>query len=141
LERAPYFLTEKQVLRLHAEQIKKFGGEEGVLDEGAVFSAVAAPQNLWLYTDCSVFRLAASYAFNLANNHGFIDGNKRTAAACAVVFLRVNGIIVTRGFENEILDVVAGKMSRDQLAEFLQSISRRSILDAITNFFKKVRIR
>ncbi len=133
-------MTEKQVLRLHAEQIEKFGGEEGVLDEGAVFSAVAAPQNLWLYTDCSIFRLAASYAFNIASNHGFIDGNKRTAAACAVVFLRVNGVIVTRGFENEILDVVAGKMSRDQLSELLQSISRRSFLGALKNFLRKIRI-
>jgi death on curing protein len=96
LDRDPYFLTEEQVLRLHAKQIEEFGGEGGVLNNGLVSSAVAAPQNLWLYTNCSVFNLAASYAFHVAKNHGFNEGNKRTGAACAVVFLRVNGWIITR---------------------------------------------
>ena len=122
-------------MHLHAKQIDEFGGEGGLLDEGLVSSAVAAPQNQWLYTGCTVFDLAASYAFHISKNHGFNDGNKRTGAACAVVFLRANGWIVTRGFEHEMLAVVAGRMSQKQFAGFLKSNCRRSFFGAIAELF------
>lgn len=77
---------------LHAELLQQDGGSYGVRDDGLIESALARPRNRWEYQDdCTLEDLAAAYAFGLARNHGFIDGNKRVALAAMTVFLRLNG--------------------------------------------------
>ncbi len=80
------------VLAMHKRQIAEHGGTEGVRDEGLLLSALARPENLHAYgEDVDLAALAASYAFGIAKNHPFLDGNKRTALVVAVAFLNLNG--------------------------------------------------
>lgn len=85
----PEFLTVEDVLALHLDQIRLFGGTEGTRDRGALESAVATPQasfgGNFLHED--LFEMAAAYAFHIAENQPFLDGNKRTALNAAIVFL------------------------------------------------------
>ncbi|MCS3750792.1 type II toxin-antitoxin system death-on-curing family toxin [Salinibacter ruber] len=87
----PRWLTRKIVDAIHADQLKQHGGLPGARDEGAVESALARPKHLQTYgDDPSVHRLAAAYGAGLARNHGYRDGNKRTAFMAMYVFLRLN---------------------------------------------------
>lgn len=79
------------VAAVHDRQIAEHGGPEGVRDPGAVESALARPQNLAAYGTPDAAALAAAYAFGLVRNHGFADGNKRTAWIVARLFLADNG--------------------------------------------------
>jgi death-on-curing protein len=79
------------VLAIHDRQLAEHGGLDGIRDAGAVESALARPQNLITYGDPDAANLAAAYAFGLAKNHGFADGNKRTAWVVARLFLADNG--------------------------------------------------
>lgn len=88
----PRWLTRKIVDALHEDQLQQHGGLPGVRDEGAVESALARPKHLQTYgDDPGVHRLAAAYGVGLARNHGYRDGNKRTAFMAMYVFLRLNG--------------------------------------------------
>jgi death on curing protein len=78
------------VAAVHDRQIAEHGGPEGVRDPGAVASALARPQNLAAYGTPDAADLAAAYAFGLVRNHGFADGNKRTAWIVARLFLANN---------------------------------------------------
>ncbi|CAN5329840.1 type II toxin-antitoxin system death-on-curing family toxin [soil metagenome] len=76
----------------HKRQIAEHGGTEGLRDEGLLLSAIARPENLLAYgEDVDIAALAASYAFGIAKNHPFLDGNKRTAMVVAITFLNLNG--------------------------------------------------
>lgn len=75
----------------HAEQLAEHGGGEGVRDMKLLESAMARPQNLSAYGDPDAAALAAAYAFGIARNHPFVDGNKRTAAVVSETFLILNG--------------------------------------------------
>ncbi|WP_118831592.1 type II toxin-antitoxin system death-on-curing family toxin [Salinibacter ruber] len=87
----PRWLTRKIVDAIHADQLKQHGGLPGARDEGAVESALARPKHLQTYgDDPSVHRLAAACGAGLARNHGYRDGNKRTAFMAMYVFLRFN---------------------------------------------------
>jgi death on curing protein len=88
------YLTAEQVLFIHYRLVNETGGEHGIRDIGLLESAVARPKATFdgqdLYAD--IFEKAAALMESLVNNHPFIDGNKRTGIACAVLFLRQNGI-------------------------------------------------
>ena len=88
------FLQVSDVLLLHSDQIDLYGGEHGLRDAGLLESAVAQPQaaagGAYLHSD--VFEMAAAYLFHIVQNHPFLDGNKRTGAVAALVFLDLNGI-------------------------------------------------
>lgn len=88
----PRWLTSEEVRAAHERQIIRFGGPGGLRDENALESALARPFNRWQYEGADLASLAASYAFGLAKNHAFIDGNKRIAFVAMMVFLRINGI-------------------------------------------------
>jgi death on curing protein len=75
-----------------SKQIAAHGGSYGVLNETIIESALAHPQNLYAYEQADLFWLAAAYGYSLAKNHGFVDGNKRTAFLVMFIFLKVNGI-------------------------------------------------
>ena len=106
-------------LAAHHEQLAEHGGGEGVRDPGMLQSAMARPQNLVACGDPDVAELAASYAFGIARNLPFVDGNKRTAAVVSETFLMLNGhglaatdaeVVVT------FLALAAGELSEDELA-------------------------
>ncbi len=85
-------MTEATLLTIHAQQIERFGGAHGVLDQNVVRSALARPIHRWAYDEeADLADLAAAYLVGFARSQGFNDGNKRTGLACALVFLRLNG--------------------------------------------------
>jgi death-on-curing protein len=92
LPREPRWLTETTLLAIHAQQVERYGGAHGVIDPNVVFSALARARNRWEYEpDADLADLAAAYLVGFARTQGFRDGNKRTALACALVFLDLNG--------------------------------------------------
>jgi death-on-curing protein len=88
----PRFLKLAEVLYLHDESLARFGGSSGVREPGLVESALGSAQNAFWYGHGNLFDIAAAYAFHIAESQAFVDGNKRTAAAAAISFLRLNGI-------------------------------------------------
>lgn len=88
----PEWLTVPDVVGLHREQLAIFGGPEGIRDQGLLESALGRPINRWAYGERDLAVLAAAYAFGIAKNHPFVDGNKRAAFASLMVFLRINGV-------------------------------------------------
>jgi death-on-curing protein len=87
----PVFPTLDEVLKLHTRSLSEHGGSEGVRDRGLVESALASAKNTFYYAHGDLFDVAASYAFHLAQSQAFLDGNKRTGVAAAMVFLALNG--------------------------------------------------
>src|SRR5215813_7433105 len=88
----PRWIAKKALLLLHEESLAEFGGARGLRDEGLLESALARPQNAYAYTpEITIPDLAASYAFGLAKNHAFVDGNKRAAFLSIGLFLAING--------------------------------------------------
>lgn len=121
----PAFLSCDDVLEIHKDLIRAFGGSEGVRDMGLLQSAVAVPQagfgGQYFHTD--LLEMAAAYLFHLAKNHPFIDGNKRVGATAALVFLEINGIWIEATNEAIVettLAVAEGKASKSAVAEFLR---------------------
>ena len=88
----PRFLKLAEVLYLHDESLARFGGSSGVREPGLVESALGSAQNAFWYGRGNLFDIAAAYAFHIAESQAFVDGNKRTAAAAAISFLRLNGV-------------------------------------------------
>lgn len=84
-------VTERVAETVHLRQIQRHGGGHGIRDEGLLDSALKRPQNLAAYGEPTAFDLAASYAFGIARNHPFVDGNKRTAFVVSTIFLGRNG--------------------------------------------------
>ncbi len=85
------FPSRQVVEALHAEQLRRHGGAQGLHDENALESALHRAENKATYGTPDVFELAAAYAFDLARNHAFVDGNKRTAIVTAMLFLALTG--------------------------------------------------
>jgi death-on-curing protein len=88
----PIWLSADLVIAIHDEQLRLFGGPEGLRDPGALEPALGRAQNRFHYDEGDLAALAAAYAFGIANNHAFVDGNKRTAFLAIITFLGLNGI-------------------------------------------------
>ena len=88
----PVFLSEADVLGLHRRGLEQQGGMDGLRDPSAFASALHQPEAVWFYAQGDLFELAATYAFHIAQNQPFIDGNKRAAVAAALAFLELNGV-------------------------------------------------
>ena len=86
------WLTYDQVIAIHSRQLRRFGGAAGLRDDGLLRSAIERPVNKWHYEQAELPELAAAYAFGLAKNHAFVDGNKRIAFMSMMAFLRKNGV-------------------------------------------------
>lgn len=107
----------------HGEQLAEHGGGEGVRDAGALESAMMRPRNLALYGEPDAAALAAAYAFGIARNHPFVDGNKRTAAVVAETFLVLNGHALQASDAElvvAILALAAGELAEDELADWFR---------------------
>jgi death on curing protein len=123
------YLTAEQVLFVHYRLIGETGGEHGVRDLGLLESAVARPQATFdrqeLYLDA--FEKAAALMESLINNHPFVDGNKRTGIACAVLFLQQNGVSFSAKnaeLEKFTLRVASSKVGRSEITEWLKKHSQ-----------------
>lgn len=89
------WVSQDILLAVHDEQVAEHGGAAGLRDEGFLVSAIARPQHLLAYGNTNAAQLAAAYAFGIARNHPFVDGNKRTAYVTAELFLALNGLVLT----------------------------------------------
>jgi death-on-curing protein len=122
----PYFLTLDEALAIHSDQIRRYGGAGGVRDLGLLSSALAMPQASFdgTYLHASRAEMAAAYLFHLAQNHPFVDGNKRTALAAALAFLWLNGERLDAG-EDELTELVmgvaAGRLGKADAAVFIRT--------------------
>ena len=108
---------------IHDVQIAEHGGSDGVRDANAIESVLMRPVNLSLYAEPEAADLAASYAYGLAKNHGFVDGNKRTAWVVARVFLAENGHGLTFDVDEAVQvmeQVSASEISETELAHWLR---------------------
>jgi len=118
------WLLDEVVLALHDEQLAEHGGLAGVRDLGAVQSALARPRNLSGYEECEdIAQLAAAYAYGIARNHGFADGNKRTALVAADLFLMLNGYELSSLPVDNVMTILAvadGSMSEKELVTWLR---------------------
>ncbi len=117
------WLRQDVVLALHDEQIAEHGGLSGIRDLALVESALGRPLNLAAYGNPDAADLAAAYAFGLARNHPFSDGNKRTAAVVALTFLLLNGVqfeITEAELVVMILALAAGDLSEDEVARWFR---------------------
>lgn len=125
----PRWITEAMLLAIHAQQIERYGGAHGVLDQNVVRSALARPIHRWAYDEeADIADLAAAYLVGFARSQGFNDGNKRTALASALVFLSLNGYglhvpppelyaLTMRVATNEADDEVVSAYLRERLEE------------------------
>jgi death on curing protein len=119
----PIWILQRVVIYAHEESLAEHGGPSGIWDLGLLESALARPKNLFAYseTEPSLQRMAAAYAFGIAANHPFVDGNKRTALIISETFLKVNGLRVTADKTDKYLTfygLAAGTVSEDELADW-----------------------
>lgn len=122
----PVFLTLDEVLGLHADQIRRYGGATGIRDRGGLESALTVPRATFggEFLHPTLQEMAAAYLFHLARNHPFVDGNKRTALAAALAFLWMNDWWL-EAEDDELYDLVlgiaAGRLTKADAATFVYS--------------------
>ncbi|MGX4769475.1 type II toxin-antitoxin system death-on-curing family toxin [Bradyrhizobium guangdongense] len=119
----PFWLTRRMIIAVHDEQLAIHGGASGLRDEGMLDSALDRPKNKWSYEAADLPELAAAYAFGIARNHPFVDGNKRTSLLALYTFLGVNGIdFVVPEAEAAaiILSLAAGEVSEPNLVRWIR---------------------
>jgi death on curing protein len=126
----PRWLSRVVVEAVHTDQLREHGGAPGLRDENMLESALARPRQRWRYEpDADLPALAAGYAFGLASNHPFRDGNKRIAFLALVTFLGLNGLELD-ATEHEVvtmmLRVADGRVTEDVLAEWVRAHIVRS---------------
>jgi death-on-curing protein len=117
------WVSHRAALAAHAEQIDEHGGGTGIRDMGLFESAMARPQQLEAYGEPDAAALAAAYAFGLARNHPFVDGNKRTANVVSLLFLLKNGFRVEASDADmtvTFIALAAGELSEDELADWFR---------------------
>ena len=119
------WLLEETVIAIHHRQISEHGGSEGLRDEGLLASALAHPQNLLAYAEPrpEVAALAAAYAYGIARDHPFVDGNKRTALVAARTFLLLNGVNLEASQDEKyltFLQLAQGTLTEQQLADWIR---------------------
>jgi death-on-curing protein len=125
--RSPLWLGRVVVDAIHADQVREHGGLAGVRDENVLESALARPQQKHAYDpDIDLAGLAAAYAFGLARNHPYRDGNKRIAFLALVTFLGLNGTEFDATDEDVVatmLALAAGSLSEAQLGRWIRKHS------------------
>ena len=121
---APRFLGADVARAVHDRQLAEHGGLAGVKDDGLLESAIARPLNKFAYGEEDRCALAASYAFGIARNHPFADGNKRTAWVMARLFLKLNDVEIAFDKSDAIrtmVAVAAGELTEEAFAGWLRA--------------------
>jgi death on curing protein len=116
------FLRKSEVLALHHALIDEFGGSHGVLNEGALESALVAPENRRYYEDAGLAACAAAYAYHFTQAHAFVDGNKRVGAGAMEQFLVANGAALVADDDSIydlIMGIADGSLARDDVERWL----------------------
>ena len=119
----PVWLPLNLVMAIHKEQLGDFGGPDGIRDQGALESALGRPRNQWAHESKTLPELAAAYAFGIARNHPFVDGNKRAAFLSMVAFLGLNDIdFLADEAETTamFLELAAGTVGEEGLARWIK---------------------
>jgi len=124
-----HFITFQEALEIHDILIDSYGGKSGLRDRNLLLSALEMPKASFDGKDlhCTLFDKAAAYLYHISRNHPFIDGNKRTAAALTLTFLELNKKslkINMLSFEELIVATAQGKVSKEQIAHFLEANAR-----------------
>jgi death on curing protein len=124
----PAFLSLEEIIEIHDDQLKQYGGLAGIRDIELLKSEISIPAvgfgETYLHTD--IYEMAAAYLYHIVRNHPFTDGNKRTGAVASIVFLIINGIEVNAdedSFERMVLWAAEGKMDKAAIAQFLRNNS------------------
>jgi death on curing protein len=120
----PVWVRRDVVFALHDLLLSQHGGLAGIRDQGLLDSALAKPQQLFFYSQPDLLDLAASYAYGVAKNHPFIDGNKRVAFALAVIFLELNGGSFLASEADAVLQTLAmaaGELNEAEYANWLRA--------------------
>jgi death-on-curing protein len=127
--REPVWVEKEALLLLHLKALARFGGAEGMRDEGLLDSALARPRNAFHYEgQTDIAALAAAYAFGIARNHPFVDGNKRMAFMVMGVFLAANKWQLDVGAVEAIHAMTAfagGEIDEGQLTAWLKRNIKR----------------
>jgi death on curing protein len=126
------YLTPQQVLLIHDQMVKRFGGSHGIRDIGLVESAVARPRATFDGMDLyeSIFEKAAALLQSLLKNHPFVDGNKRTALVSAAIFMKMNGYNLINQHEEEVefgVNVDNKRLSLEKIAKWLEKNSKKIV--------------
>lgn len=124
----PVFISRERVDILHRRSLEEHGGKDGTRNENGLESALAQSMNMFFYGQGDMFDLAAAYAFHLAENQPFIDGNKRTAVTTALAFLELNEISTSALEDGELYDAMIAiaekRLDKAGLAEILRRATR-----------------
>ena len=116
-----FFISKTLALAIHQQQIERFGGSPLLRDEALLESALGAAEQTWHYTQ-DIYQAAAQYCYSIAPNHPFVDGNKRVAAACMLVFLAANqkqALMTNAELYDWVIKAATNELSREQLAHLL----------------------
>lgn len=119
------YLTIEQVIELHDEMLKRYGGLSGIRDKNLLWSAIDAPKAAIFGQEMypSIYEKAAAYLYHLVCNHAFNDANKRTGYAATLVFLELNNIkqiFKKEDLELLVIEVAKGKETKERIAKFLE---------------------
>ncbi len=123
----PVWIIRAVALSLHEEQLAEHGGPSGLRDEGLLDSALDRPKNQFSYGNPDIYDLAAAYAYGIAKNHPFLDGNKRTSFVVCETFLNLNDCDLKATDEQALLlwlAVAEGGVTEAELAEWLRTNSK-----------------
>ena len=130
----PRWMPELAVIAIHEELITEHGGATGLRDSGLLWASLARPKHLFTYSNDTVtlFDLAAAYAYGLAKNHPFVDGNKRIALAVIDVFLRLNGYHLAASEAQAVIKIsnlAQGIEDQDSIAAWIAGNSQELNLE------------
>jgi len=125
----PVFLGLDEIIEIHHDQIKRYGGRPGILDIETLKSTVAMPSATFdgNYLHTAIYEMAAAYLFHIVRNHPFVDGNKSTGAVASIVFLMLNGLDFhadENDFEYIVIRTAEGKIDKATIAQFFKSNAR-----------------
>jgi len=129
--REPIFLGLDEIIEIHNDQIKRYGGLSGIRDIELLKSAITIPAACFGgdYLHKDIYEMASAYMFHIVRNHPFIDGNKRTGAVAAVIFLIMNGVDLSAdevAFEKMVLSVAEGKSDKAKISQFFRNNTKKT---------------